>query len=863
MSIHLPSPPTRADTHRIRRRIFGCLLIALSGCGCAFSDATDPRCTGPAELERIIASHPSSAAYDALGAYFGQQNQLSCAIAAFQSALKLAPESWEAHYNLAIALLDTGNAEHAVRELRATARLKPGSPQIELALGTALSHAQQLDSAIIEFKEVLKTDPKSVPALDGLTKAFIAQKRFSAATAYLKNAPADEVLQLNLAIAYAGNNNQDEAIKILAAIVKAHPDYAQAHSNLAIVYTQQSRYFDASQEFKEALRLDPADDVIRVSYIKTLVLLAQFETAYPLAAEYLERKPRDFDALYLMGTIDRGLGKNAEAEQVLAQSVALAPNHYDSRYNYGFVLAKLGKTEQARAQLEKALQLKPDSSEARFQLANVLRSLGRQDQATEQLKIFEQKKQETVQQDVAGTKANQANQDLQSGEVQKAIDLYKESLAQDPNNARTYYDLALAYDRLSDTAAERDALNKSVGLDPKFAPARNQLGFLSLRSGHIADAERQLKAAIALDPQYAEAQGNLGVLYGQQGRNSEAEQLLRQAIENDPEYTQAYINLGLILASESRLPEAEEMVRHAAQLEPQNTSALTADAMILTHLKRNTEAIEEFRKVADLDPQAAGAHLNLGIALADQFDLNGSLAQFSDAVRLDPMAAPAHYNKGRVLLDLQRPEDAKPELNEATRLDPNTAEAWYLLGLVARQSGDTGDAIQNFKKAVALAPSNANARFMLGRELQHNGDNAAAAAEWRKAISLQPDYGEALYNLSRLLLKTDPEEAKKLQARFDNLQARRHIMDRAQTLGNFALASEAAHDWPQAISQLKEGIQLCGDCSALPLLRKDLGLIYCHHGDLKDGRTELIAAQKLLPADPDIKQALAILGPQK
>ena len=60
-------------------------------------------------------------------------------------------------------------------------------------------------------------------------------------------------------------------------------------------------------------------------------------------------------------------------------------------------------------------------------------------------------------------------------------------------------------------------------------------------------------------------------------------------------------------------------------------------------------------------------------------------------------------------------------------------------------------------------------------------------------------------------MKSDPEEAKRLQARFQQLQAQEHIMDRAQTLGNFALTSADAHDWPQAIAQLKEGIQACGN----------------------------------------------------
>jgi tetratricopeptide (TPR) repeat protein len=149
--------------------------------------------------------------------------------------------------------------------------------------------------------------------------------------------------------------------------------------------------------------------------------------------------------------------------------------------------------------------------------------------------------------------------------------------------------------------------------------------------------------------------------------------------------------------------------------------------------------------------------------------------------------------------------------------------------------------------------------FMLGQALLRNGDRAKAIQCWRKVIETSPDHGEALYNLSRLLAQTNPAEAKVLRDRFEALQARRHIMDRAQTLGNFALSSAAAHDWPQAIAQLKEGLELCGQCSALPLLRKDLGLIYCRSGDLKNGYAELLEAQKLTPDDPDIAAALQVL----
>jgi hypothetical protein len=66
-------------------------------------------------------------------------------------------------------------------------------------------------------------------------------------------------------------------------------------------------------------------------------------------------------------------------------------------------------------------------------------------------------------------------------------------------------------------------------------------------------------------------------------------------------------------------------------------------------------------------------------------------------------------------------------------------------------------------------------------------------------------------------------------------------------------------DWRQAIAQLKEGFQLCKECSALPLLQKDLGLISSRSGDLKNGLAELLEAQELASQGADIEQAIRMI----
>jgi lipoprotein NlpI len=143
-----------------------CILTVVRFSG-TLSAQSASGCTGSPELESALQTHPSTDSYNALGVYFGGKHQYSCAISAFESALRLAPNAWESHYNLAIALNSIGNAKRAYEEMQTASRLNPEAAQVHLGLGVVLGSLQQPDAAINEFQTVLKVDPKSIPALDG------------------------------------------------------------------------------------------------------------------------------------------------------------------------------------------------------------------------------------------------------------------------------------------------------------------------------------------------------------------------------------------------------------------------------------------------------------------------------------------------------------------------------------------------------------------------------------------------------------------------------------------------------------------------------------------------------------------------
>ena len=195
-----------------------------------------PGCEPPPPAREAMAQGVSAGLYNALGAYFAQRSETTCAVEAFQRALNLAPDNPETKFNLGLALIQKGDLVSAVEHLREFSRSAPDFFQARMAYGTALAESGKHQAAVEEFAAAQRIDPQSVDAAQALADALRAAGKPEASIPHLQRVaelrPYDLDLQLSLGVAYAESNLLEKATEVLEHATKTHSRAAIAHFNL-------------------------------------------------------------------------------------------------------------------------------------------------------------------------------------------------------------------------------------------------------------------------------------------------------------------------------------------------------------------------------------------------------------------------------------------------------------------------------------------------------------------------------------------------------------------------------------------------------------------------------------------------------
>ncbi|MBT6290308.1 MAG: tetratricopeptide repeat protein [Rhodospirillaceae bacterium] len=204
---------------------------------------------------------------------------------AYRRGLELAPDTGEAHHNLAGILRRLGLADESLAYARRAAQLLPGRPPVLNSLGQSLEQSDLAEEAEAAFRDALTSEPNYPPAAANLGRLLERRQRPDEAAAVLAPAqaanPGDAALNVNLANAYLGLGRPDEAASLLNAATALDPDLAPALNSLGTAHYIMHDWAAAAAAFTRAIALDPEFAQARENLAQTRFRMGSYAVGWP------------------------------------------------------------------------------------------------------------------------------------------------------------------------------------------------------------------------------------------------------------------------------------------------------------------------------------------------------------------------------------------------------------------------------------------------------------------------------------------------------------------------------------------------------------------------------------------------------
>lgn len=315
----------------------------------------------------------------------------------------------------------------------------------------------------------------------------------------------------------------------------------------------------------------------------------------------------------------------------------------------------------------------------------------------------------------------------QKGFHTEAIDFFSKAVAQNPQSAEYYFNLAWSEERAGLPAEAEKAYLQALKLQPGIKEAHNALGNIYLAEGNPVEACRQYETAAALDPAYAEPRANMA-------RAKEDAAALAALEKQYPTDAVVPYYLALVLRRQGKTTEALAAAKRAEKLLPDEETLLLCGELCLAI--DTSAATDYFRRALALNPKSVTALINLANV---ETDAGKAEAMYKKALDLEPDNIEAHINHAELLYREGRAAEALEEYRQAVILDPKRAETSNNLGIIEKDCGEYEEALGLFFNALVKQPNRreyaVNAAETLTLLFAKDRDKARKiAANWQRQM---------------------------------------------------------------------------------------------------------------------------------
>ncbi len=343
---------------------------------------------------------------------------------------------------------------------------------------------------------------------------------------------------------------------------------------------------------------------------------------------------------YRLGRIIAGYGELEEATPLFTQTIKLAPDYLPARIRLGDTLLKQNKFDQASEAYQDTLAIDDSNAYALVGLARV--SIANEDwpQARAYLEHAVKVTDYQIGADLLAdvykklNLPNLENRVLQSaewgsyadipdpwslslmddcydayqvsiaggwaahqGDVKTGLRYIKRSIALDPNNSITHFQLAGLYIRLGDEDNAEKQFQRCTELQPDFSDAWLGLIEIAKRRKSPTLVRRTLDSALQAAPDSPSLNIERGKILLAQKRFDEALPYFKKSIEVRPHEAIGYISLAQAYLSQNRVEEGLAQLKEALAREPNNSVVLTTMVYYALLRSDKADADEWFKKV--------------------------------------------------------------------------------------------------------------------------------------------------------------------------------------------------------------------------------------------------------------------------
>jgi tetratricopeptide (TPR) repeat protein len=609
------------------------------------------------------------------GERYAQKKDYRRAALEFQNAASQMPNDAEAHYRLALALLELGDYRAAVGRLMKATEINPKHVEAQTRLAQLMATSKD--------PEILKQ----------------AQSRVSTA---LEVAPNDPDLLNTLALADLRLNQPAEAEEVLEQALAKSPGHLQSALTLAGIKVAQKDFAGAEKLLRDAAAQAP-------NSVEPCMALARFyaATGRPTEAESELNKavkidPNNGPSLLGLAALRYRAGKAGEAEEIYKRVSALPGQEFKPAY--ALYLLSTNRTDLGIQELERLHKEFPRNRDIRNRLVAVYLATNRATQAERVLDEALRKNSKDF-----SALLQRGALYVRTGRVPQAETDLNSAHQLEPESAEVHYQLALVRRAQGEPLTERQELTDALKFRPGLLPARLDLAASFLASGSPKDALRLLDEAPAdqkRDLRIVAARNAALIRAGDlAGARKGVDAALRAARTPDLLLQDAQLRF-----AQKDLTGARRSLEEALKSAPEDLRALELLAASYVAEKQAPKALEVVRTHASQHPNSAPLQYFLATWFASTGKNNG---EARTALAAAKTAGGDSYKAPDLLLaqlDIRegKTDAARANLTSLLNAPGNTGiQARIMLGSLEVTAGNYRAAIEHHRKWLEAAPRNA------------------------------------------------------------------------------------------------------------------------------------------------------------